>query len=112
MADREDWVDALMRLILSLDRLDSDTKDHAASPQESLQNMSVASGGIGGMFTQRQGWEAGESACMQVAQGGHADALDDHHRSTQIIRRMTRATSQSRLQPMATGIIALLPASA
>lgn len=66
MADREDWVDALMRLILSLDT----TKDHAASPLASLQNVSVASGGIGGMFTQRQGWEAGESACIQVALKG------------------------------------------
>ena len=79
-----------MRIILSLQ-----TEDHRTSPQQSLQRTSVASGGVGGMFT--RGWEAEYPTDDSSEESESSSAYGDGH-----YRLAPRSRSRSVTSPAAT----------
>jgi len=122
-ADREEWVDVLMRTIMSLQEEVAASHRHSSQTTDmvSLSNTAAShsNSGVGGMFSQRQGWEAGEPIQpLDVRWIAHAPRLlgkgsadTDTTPFAQITRRTTRARSRNLLPHMGMDTIALLRAT-
>lgn len=78
-----------MRIILSLQ-----SEDHRASPQQSVQRTSAASGGVSGMFT--RGWEAEYPTDDSSEESESSSAYGDGH-----YRLAPRSRSRSVSSPAA-----------